>query len=49
MLRLLGLTRNRRRWGFLAPEHPVHPYYLQQKDIERCRMLRSELAAAAIR
>jgi hypothetical protein len=49
LLRLLRISRNRRRWGFLSPDHPVHAYYLQQKDIERCRMLRSDHAAAGIR
>jgi hypothetical protein len=28
LLRLLDITRNTRRWGFLAPEHPLHLYYL---------------------
>ncbi|CAD6209287.1 unnamed protein product [Miscanthus lutarioriparius] len=46
LLRLLGLTRNARRWGFLAPDHPLHPYYLQQKVSERCRILRPRHAAA---
>jgi hypothetical protein len=49
LLRLLRISRNRRRWGFLSPDHPVHAYYLQQKDIERCRMLRSEHPAAGMR
>ncbi|NP_001143361.2 uncharacterized protein LOC100275987 [Zea mays] len=46
LLRLLGLTRNARRWGFLAPDHPLHPYYLQHKVSERCRILRPRHAAA---
>lgn len=46
LLRLLSMTRNRARWGFLSPDHPVHPYYLQRKDIERCRVLRSQNPAA---
>ncbi|KAK3148547.1 hypothetical protein QOZ80_3BG0296430 [Eleusine coracana subsp. coracana] len=47
LLRLLGITRNGRRWGFLSPDHPLHPYYLQQKVSERCRILRPRHAAAA--
>ncbi|CAL4928725.1 unnamed protein product [Urochloa decumbens] len=46
LLRLLAITRNGRRWGFLAPDHPLHPYYLQQKVSERCRILRPRNAAA---
>jgi hypothetical protein len=46
LLRLLDITRNTRRWGFLAPEHPLHLYYLQQKVSERCRILRPRAAAA---
>jgi hypothetical protein len=49
LLRLLSITRNARRWGFLAPDHPLHPYYLQQKVSERCRILRPRPAAAADR
>ncbi|KAG2543935.1 uncharacterized protein LOC120689776 [Panicum virgatum] len=49
LLRLLSITRNGRRWGFLAPDHPLHPYYLQQKVSERCRILRPRPAAAADR
>ncbi|PNT78298.1 uncharacterized protein LOC100843024 [Brachypodium distachyon] len=40
LLRLLRITRNGRRWGFLAHDHPLHPYYLQQKVSEQCRILR---------
>ncbi|KAF0916227.1 hypothetical protein E2562_000810 [Oryza meyeriana var. granulata] len=49
LLRLLTITRNGRRWGFLAPEHPLHPYYLQQKVSEQCRILRPRPVAAADR
>ncbi|KAL6847661.1 hypothetical protein ACP4OV_022687 [Aristida adscensionis] len=45
LLRLLGITRNGRRWGFLSPDHPLHPYYLQHKVSERCRILRPRPAA----
>ncbi|KAG8073209.1 hypothetical protein GUJ93_ZPchr0006g43853 [Zizania palustris] len=45
--RLLKITRNGRRWGFLAPDHPLYPYYLQQKVSEQCRILRPRPAAAA--
>ncbi|TVU48592.1 hypothetical protein EJB05_08233, partial [Eragrostis curvula] len=47
LLRLLAITRNSRRWGFLAPDHPFHPYYLQQKVSERCRILRPRPTTAA--
>ncbi|XP_062213858.1 uncharacterized protein LOC133914909 [Phragmites australis] len=49
LLRLLRITRNGRRWGFLAPDHPLHPYYLQQKVSERCRILRPRPPTAADR
>ncbi|KAF7062388.1 hypothetical protein CFC21_068997 [Triticum aestivum] len=45
LLRLLRITRNGRRWGFLANDHPLHPYYLQQKVSEQCRILRPRHAA----
>ncbi|XP_047083419.1 uncharacterized protein LOC124694479 [Lolium rigidum] len=48
LLRLLKITRNGRRWGFLAHDHPLHPYYLQQKVSEQCRILRPRPAAAAV-
>ncbi|EEE58229.1 hypothetical protein OsJ_09202 [Oryza sativa Japonica Group] len=47
LLRLLKITRNARRWGFLDRDHPLHPYYLQQKVSEQCRILRPRPAAAA--
>ncbi|KAG0460482.1 hypothetical protein HPP92_020779 [Vanilla planifolia] len=40
LLRLLRITKNRQRWGFLAPDHPHHAYYLRRKVSEQCRILR---------
>jgi hypothetical protein len=48
LLRLLKITRNGRRWGFLAHDHPLHPYYLQQKVSEQCRILRPRPAGGGV-
>lgn len=40
LLRLLRITKNYERWGFLLPEHPHHPYFLKKKVSEQCRSRR---------
>lgn len=40
LLRLLRITKNHRRWGFLSPDHPHHSYYLRRKISEQCRAIR---------
>ncbi|KAG6476228.1 splicing factor 3A subunit 1-like [Zingiber officinale] len=38
--RLLRITKNHRRWGFISPDHPHHGYYLHRKISEQCRAIR---------
>ena len=45
LLRLLRITKNYKRWGFLSPEHPYHPYYLRKKVSEQCRTRRPPAAS----
>nr|XP_018676592.1 PREDICTED: uncharacterized protein LOC108951774 [Musa acuminata subsp. malaccensis] len=40
LLRLLKITKNQRRWGFISPDHPHHGYYLRRKISEQCRAIR---------
>ncbi|WOL16860.1 hypothetical protein Cni_G25648 [Canna indica] len=40
LLRLLKITKNHRRWGFISPDHPHHGYYLRRKISEQCRAIR---------